>query len=134
MIRALPVDARRAGRQRRAGASRVCARAHAAGRASRTVRARPSLPPAPSQSSPCLSSRRRRCRPSSPRRGQEGTLSLVWGQGSMGGSEGVSRLADGFNRAYGLSLDVRFTPGPSMPNMAARVADEDQPGARRRAT
>jgi iron(III) transport system substrate-binding protein len=55
---------------------------------------------------------------------QEGSLSLVWGQGSMGGSEGVARLAEGFNRAYGLNLDVRFTPGPSMPSMAARLADE----------
>jgi iron(III) transport system substrate-binding protein len=55
---------------------------------------------------------------------REGALSLIWGDGTMGGTEGIRRLADGFNKQYGLNLDVRFTPGPSMPNMAARVAEE----------
>ena len=32
------------------------------------------------------------------------------------------------HRAYGLNLDVRFTPGPSMPSMAARTAQEFQAG------
>jgi ABC-type Fe3+ transport system substrate-binding protein len=57
---------------------------------------------------------------------QEGQLSLVWGEGTLGGSEGVARLVEGFNRTYGLTLDVRFTPGPSMPNMAAKIAEEYQ--------
>ena len=59
---------------------------------------------------------------------REGSLSLVWGQGSMGGSEGMVRLAQGFNRQYGLNVDVQFTPGPSMPNMAARLAEEYRAG------
>jgi len=59
---------------------------------------------------------------------REGSLSLVWGQGSMGGSEGMARLAQGFNRQYGLNVDVQFTPGPSMPNMAARLAEEYRAG------
>jgi ABC-type Fe3+ transport system substrate-binding protein len=58
----------------------------------------------------------------------EGSLSLVWGEGSAGGSEGARRLAVGFNRYYGLNLDVRFTPGPSMPEMAAKVVQEFQGG------
>ncbi|HZR99965.1 MAG TPA: ABC transporter substrate-binding protein [Chloroflexota bacterium] len=59
---------------------------------------------------------------------RESSLSLVWGEGSGGGSEGARRLASGFNRYYGLNLDVRFTPGPSMPEMAAKVTQEFQGG------
>jgi iron(III) transport system substrate-binding protein len=55
---------------------------------------------------------------------REGSLSLIWGDGTMGGSDGIRRLAEGFNKYYGLNLDVKFTPGPSMPNMAARIAEE----------
>jgi ABC-type Fe3+ transport system substrate-binding protein len=55
---------------------------------------------------------------------QEGSLSLVWGEGTVGGTQGTRRLAERFNQHYGLNLDVRFTPGPNMPNMAAKVAEE----------
>src|SRR5436309_2339864 len=61
---------------------------------------------------------------------QEGALDLVWGDGSLGGREGTSRLMDGLNREYGLNLTVRFTPGPSFPEMAARVTQEYQSGRR----
>src|SRR5436309_11884753 len=46
---------------------------------------------------------------------KEGRLSLVLGEGTLGGG-GSGRLAKGFNDYYGLKLDVRFTPGPAMPN------------------
>ncbi len=59
---------------------------------------------------------------------QEGRLSFVWGEGTLGGSQGIQRLAEGFNRYYGLNLEVRFTPGPAMPNVAARVIEEVQAG------
>ena len=59
---------------------------------------------------------------------QEGSLSFVWGQGTLGGTEGIRRLADGFNKTYGLSLDVKFTPGPNMAEMAPRIAQEYQAG------
>jgi ABC-type Fe3+ transport system substrate-binding protein len=59
---------------------------------------------------------------------QESSLSFIWGDGTMGGSEGLQRLAEGFNRYYDLHLAVKFTPGPSMPNMAARTAQEYQAG------
>ncbi|HLH24253.1 MAG TPA: ABC transporter substrate-binding protein [Chloroflexota bacterium] len=59
---------------------------------------------------------------------REGALSLIWGEGTMGGSDGIRRLAEGFNRQYGLNLDVKFTPGPSMPSVAARIAEEYQAG------
>jgi len=42
----------------------------------------------------------------------------------MGGRDGLRRLAEGFNRHYGLQLDVQFTPGPSMPEMAQRITQE----------
>jgi ABC-type Fe3+ transport system substrate-binding protein len=61
---------------------------------------------------------------------QEGALDLVWGDGSLGGREGTSRLMDGLNQLYGLNLAVRFTPGPSFPEMAARVTQEYQSGRR----
>src|SRR2546423_2868970 len=61
---------------------------------------------------------------------QEGQLSLVWGAGTMGGREGVARLAEGFNRAYGLNVDVQFTIGLSFPEMAAKIVQEYQAGRR----
>ena len=61
---------------------------------------------------------------------KEGRLSIVVGEGSFGGSN--SPLSKGFNNYYGLNIDVRFTPGPSMPNMVATVIQQYQ--ARRPAT
>jgi iron(III) transport system substrate-binding protein len=61
---------------------------------------------------------------------KEGQLTLVWGEGILGGTTGARHLADGFNRAYGLSVNTQFTPGPSMPQMASQVAQEYQAGRR----
>ena len=61
---------------------------------------------------------------------QEGVIDLVWGEGIVGGREGVNRLVEGLNRRYGLNLEVRFTPGQSFPEMAARIAQEYQAGRR----
>lgn len=55
---------------------------------------------------------------------QEGQLSIVVGEGTLGGSD--LGLAAGFNKYYGLNLDVRFTPGPPMPNMVAAVVQQYQ--------
>jgi iron(III) transport system substrate-binding protein len=55
---------------------------------------------------------------------QEGQLSIVVGEGTLGGSN--SGLAAGFNKYYGFNLDVRFTPGPPMPNMVAAVIQQYQ--------
>lgn len=59
---------------------------------------------------------------------KEGQLVLVWGEGTMGGSEGVRRLAEGYNKHYGLNVNVQFTPGASMPQMVARIGQEVQAG------
>jgi len=61
---------------------------------------------------------------------QEGQLTLIWGEGTMGGSEGARRIADGLNKAYGLNLNVQFTPGPSMANMMTKLTEETQAGRR----
>src|SRR4051794_4176466 len=63
---------------------------------------------------------------------QEGDLVLVWGESTMGGSEGAQRLATAFNNRYGLNLNVQFTPGPAMPEVANRLVPENK--AQRRAS
>src|SRR4051794_12507797 len=45
---------------------------------------------------------------------QEGQLDLVWSEAVIGGSQAVRRWTDGFNKGYGLDLNVRYTAGPSM--------------------
>jgi ABC-type Fe3+ transport system substrate-binding protein len=55
---------------------------------------------------------------------KEGQLSIVVGEGTLGGSN--SGLGAAFNKYYGLDLDVRFTPGPPMPNMVAAVVQQYQ--------
>lgn len=57
---------------------------------------------------------------------KEGKLSLVVGQGTFGGTN--ERLINGFNKYYGLNIDIQFTPGPSMPRMAAKVVQEHKAG------
>jgi iron(III) transport system substrate-binding protein len=59
---------------------------------------------------------------------REGQLTFVWGEGTMGGNEGVRKLAAGYNKHYGLNVDVRFTPGDSMPQMVGRVSQEVRAG------
>jgi hypothetical protein len=59
---------------------------------------------------------------------KEGALTLVWGDSTVGSSEGMQRLAEGFNRTYGLNLAVTFTPGPAMSSMASRLLQEHQAG------
>jgi ABC-type Fe3+ transport system substrate-binding protein len=59
---------------------------------------------------------------------KEGGLSLVWGEGSVGGSDSQQTLAAGFGRYYGLNVPVTFTPGPSMSNLVQRLLQEYQAG------
>ncbi len=61
---------------------------------------------------------------------QEGQLNLVFGTGTLGGAEGIKRLEEGFNRHYGLNLSLNYTPGPSMSEMAPKLAQEYQAGRR----
>jgi iron(III) transport system substrate-binding protein len=59
---------------------------------------------------------------------QEGSLSLVWGEGSVGGSDSQQTLAAGFGRYYGLNVPITFTPGTSMSNVVQRLLQEYQAG------
>lgn len=53
---------------------------------------------------------------------KEGSLSVMWGEGTLGGLEGMKRFEDQINRAYGTHLKFTFTPGPSMPAMGSQIA------------
>src|ERR1700689_1714319 len=55
---------------------------------------------------------------------QEGQLSIVVGEGTLGGWN--PGRAAGFKKCSGLNLDVRFPPGPPMPNMVAAVIQQYQ--------
>jgi ABC-type Fe3+ transport system substrate-binding protein len=55
---------------------------------------------------------------------QEGQLSIVTGEGTLGNP--MTPLIEGFNKYYGLNLDVRFTPGPPMPNVVTAVVQQYQ--------
>jgi iron(III) transport system substrate-binding protein len=59
---------------------------------------------------------------------REGQLNLVWSENSFGGAEGARRFADGFNRLYGLDVQLRFTPGPAPNEIASRAVQEYQTG------
>lgn len=54
---------------------------------------------------------------------KEGELSIVTGAGTLGDPAPLIR---GFEKYYGLDIDVRFTPGPPMPNVAASVVQDYQ--------
>ncbi|WP_042411480.1 ABC transporter substrate-binding protein [Streptacidiphilus carbonis] len=61
---------------------------------------------------------------------QEGQLNLVWGEGVLGGTKGIPKLAAGFRKHFGLpdNFKVTFTPGPSQAQMAASLNQEVQAG------
>ena len=55
---------------------------------------------------------------------KEGQLVLSWGTGTMGGIEGAQAIEKAFNKSYGLNLPFKFSPGPSMPQLASRIIQE----------
>jgi ABC-type Fe3+ transport system substrate-binding protein len=57
---------------------------------------------------------------------QEGQLNLVWAPGLLGDSENIRRLAEGFNKHYGLNLSVQYTPGPPMTELTPKLIQEYQ--------
>ena len=52
----------------------------------------------------------------------EGELTLSFGEGTLGGLDGIKRFQSQINAAYGTHLDFTFTPGPSMPAMGSKIA------------
>jgi ABC-type Fe3+ transport system substrate-binding protein len=54
----------------------------------------------------------------------ETEFGLVWAESTFGGAEGARQFQALFNKLYGTNIRINFTPGPSMPDMAARVTQE----------
>jgi hypothetical protein len=54
----------------------------------------------------------------------EGMLNLVWGENTFRGLQGVRELVSGMNKQFGTSVIANWTPGPSQPQMAAKIAQE----------
>ena len=52
---------------------------------------------------------------------KEGKLELQWGAGMIGDTANIKAMADGMNAMFGTSIAVRFTPGPSEPEMLNKV-------------
>ncbi len=59
---------------------------------------------------------------------KEGQLVLSWGTGTMGGIEGAQAMEKAFNKAYGLNLAFKYSPGPAMPQLASRIIQEGKAG------
>jgi len=59
---------------------------------------------------------------------KESQLVLSWGTGTMGGIEGAQAMEKAFNKAYGLNLTFKFSPGPAMPQLASRIIQEGRAG------
>jgi iron(III) transport system substrate-binding protein len=59
---------------------------------------------------------------------KEGSLSLSWGTGTMGGIEGARAMERVFNKTYGLNIQFKYTPGPAMPQFASRIIQEAKAG------
>lgn len=59
---------------------------------------------------------------------KEGTLNLQYGSDILGGPEGAQVAAAGIKKMFGVSLNLRFTPGPSFAPMASRLYTEMQAG------
>lgn len=59
---------------------------------------------------------------------EEGELSLSWTAGSLDAPGELNGYVDGFNRAYGLNLKVRFAAAGTASENAARLLEETQAG------
>jgi ABC-type Fe3+ transport system substrate-binding protein len=54
----------------------------------------------------------------------ETELKVSWGSTSLGGYEGAARFEALFNQMYGTNIKINLTPGPSMPDMMGKIAQE----------
>ena len=52
---------------------------------------------------------------------KEGKLELTWGSSILGGHNGVKEMGEAMNAMYGTKIAVRFTPGPSLPEVLNAV-------------
>jgi ABC-type Fe3+ transport system substrate-binding protein len=61
---------------------------------------------------------------------KEGKLNLEWGPDILGGNAGVTEMVDGMNAMFGTAIAVRFTPGPSLPEVVNQVVITKSAGQR----
>lgn len=58
----------------------------------------------------------------------EKEMTLLGGGGTWGDADAQKVLENGFNKKFGLSVRIKFVPGPAMPDLARRIADEVKAG------
>ena len=61
---------------------------------------------------------------------KEGEVTLIASASTFGGKKGFAELESGYNKRYGLTSKVNLAPGPSFPQVAARVMSELKAGAK----
>jgi iron(III) transport system substrate-binding protein len=58
----------------------------------------------------------------------EKEFTLLGGGGVWGDAEAQKKIENGFNKHFGLNVRIKFIPGPAMPDLARRIADEYKAG------
>lgn len=59
---------------------------------------------------------------------KEGALNLAWGSSTLGGSKGVKRFQEGFNKHYGLDHKFKFTVGTHFAGQTRKLIEEMNAG------
>ncbi len=52
---------------------------------------------------------------------KEGKVDLEWGAGNLGGTDGGNAFEKAMNQKFGTDIRIRWTPGPSLPEVASAV-------------
>jgi len=59
---------------------------------------------------------------------KEKVLRGMWSSSSLSGGKGFRHVVEQMNKKYGLNVEARFTPGPSMTRMVAKLTREVKAG------
>lgn len=59
---------------------------------------------------------------------KETTLRAMWSASSLSGGRGFRHAVAAMNKKYGLNIEPKFTPGPSMTRMIAKITREAKAG------
>ncbi|MDX1483740.1 MAG: extracellular solute-binding protein [Alphaproteobacteria bacterium] len=59
---------------------------------------------------------------------KETTLRGMWSSSSLSGGKGFRQVVAAMNKKYGLNIQAKFTPGPSMTRMVAKITREVKAG------
>jgi iron(III) transport system substrate-binding protein len=61
---------------------------------------------------------------------KEGTLTLQWSAGRLGGDAALKTMIEAMNKNYGTNVKLQFTPGPDFPTMLNKLTQEKAAGQR----